>query len=169
MGTVLNRRIGVSRPLPPGEEAQLAVAVAAGDLGSVVEEILAEAGLTPRQHNVLRMLRGAGARGLSHSEIAERILARAPDVTRIMDRLVDRGWVLREQSPDDRRVVHHRLTASGEEVLETLAAPLARHHRAVAEVLGPGKVETLVALCESLIEAVADRRLAAPRADREGA
>src|SRR6266567_2660678 len=69
-------------------------------LGRGVEEVLKPAGLTPTQYNVLRILRGAGAvhaaagrkdgengPALACGEIAQRMITRDPDITRLLDRL----------------------------------------------------------------------------------
>ncbi len=69
--------------------------------------------LTPAQYDVLRVLRWAGDRGLACREIAQRMMTRAPDVTRLLDRLERRGLIVRERERADRRVVRTRITAEG--------------------------------------------------------
>ena len=71
------------------------------------------ADLSPVQYNVLRILRGAGAQGLSAGDIAERLITRSPDVTRLVDRLEKRGLVRRAPDPQDRRAVRVRITEEG--------------------------------------------------------
>jgi len=155
MGHVLQYRIGASRPLPPGEALVLAVTVAAGDLGAMLDEVLSAYGITPRQYNALRILRGAGAPGISHGEIGRRLLARAPDVTRLMDQLVANGWAARVRSDIDARVVLHRITDRGVEALSAVATPLDERYALLRARLGAQSSESLVALCEELIVAVA--------------
>jgi DNA-binding MarR family transcriptional regulator len=81
-------------------------------------ELLKPYDLTPSQYNVLRILRGAGADGLICREIGERMIARDPDVTKLIDRLEGRGLVTRERQQKDRRVIVIRIT---DEALKTLA------------------------------------------------
>ena len=81
--------------------------------------------LTPAQYNALRILRGAepdaaASGGLTCSEIGERLVSPGPDVTRLLDRLEQRGLVLRQRDAGDRRVVRARITAAG---LALLAEP----------------------------------------------
>src|SRR5688500_10119471 len=71
------------------------------------------ADLTPVQYNVLRILRGAGADGLWAGEIAERLITRNPDVTRLVDRLETRGLVRRRPDSDDRRAIRVFITKAG--------------------------------------------------------
>jgi MarR family transcriptional regulator, organic hydroperoxide resistance regulator len=77
-------------------------------------------GLTLAQFNVLRILRRAGPDGLPTLCIRDRMVERAPAITRLVDRLVARGWVSRRRDPEDRRVVHCRITDDGLAVLERL-------------------------------------------------
>ncbi|HEX8281941.1 MAG TPA: MarR family transcriptional regulator [Pyrinomonadaceae bacterium] len=81
-------------------------------------ELLKPYELTPSQYNVLRILRGAVPDGLICREIGERMIARDPDVTKLIDRLEGRGLVTRERQEKDRRVIVIRIT---DEALKTLA------------------------------------------------
>ena len=75
------------------EEVFVGLQLAADRLMAPWERTLRErADLTPVQYNVLRILRGAGAEGLWAGEIAARLIARSPDVTRLVDRLEKRVW-----------------------------------------------------------------------------
>ena len=59
----------------------------------------------PSSYNVLRILRGVGAAGLSRNDIRDRLVALVPDVTRLIDRLEEAGLVDRERWSADRRIV----------------------------------------------------------------
>src|SRR5258708_31105428 len=61
------------------------------------------ADLTVPQYNVLRILRGSHPTRLTSSDVGERMIARDPDVTRLVDRLVTRGLVARLRNRQDRR------------------------------------------------------------------
>jgi MarR family transcriptional regulator, organic hydroperoxide resistance regulator len=88
--------------------------------------------LTLSQYSVLESLRGAGAAGLTCSEIAVTLVSRDPDVTRLLDRLELRGLVSRHRGRPDRRVVHAQLTAEGHQLLEQLDEPAAGGARTAA-------------------------------------
>ena len=70
----------------------------------------ATAELTPNQHNVLRILRGSDPTKLPCGDIADRMIARDPDITRLVDRLGRRGLVARSRRRLDRRVVEVGIT-----------------------------------------------------------
>jgi len=91
--------------------------------------LLRTAELSFAQYNVLRILRGAGTAGLACGEIAERMVNRDPDITRLLDRLERRGLVRRTRGEDDRRVVCTRITKEGLALLKGLDAPVARVHQ----------------------------------------
>jgi DNA-binding MarR family transcriptional regulator len=73
---------------------------------------------------VLRILRGVHPDGHPRCEIAARMLDRAPDVTRIIDRLEQKGLVGRDRSGSDRRHSITRITREGLRVLEKLDEPI---------------------------------------------
>ena len=113
-----------SRPFArPRQEALVTLTRTADVLRHALERDLAPHGVSPEQYNVLRILRGAGGE-LPCSEIAERMVTRVPDITRLIDRLVQTKWVTRRRSRKDRRVVLVRITESGLTLLEQLDQPV---------------------------------------------
>lgn len=85
--------------------------------------------LSVAQYNALRILRGAGAVGLSCQGVAERMVARVPDITRLLDRLEVRGLVSRERDREDRRVVVVHATKSALRLLGQLDEPVLNTHK----------------------------------------
>jgi DNA-binding MarR family transcriptional regulator len=124
MGDALRRRIRQNRFESPMQEAIVNVVVAANYVRERNDRILGEYGLTSPQYNVLRILRGVYPDGHPRCEIAARMLDRAPDVTRIIDRLEEKDLVERERSGSDRRHSITRITRDGLRVLEKLDAPI---------------------------------------------
>ena len=148
---ILENRIGSARPLRGGEAVVIGLGVASGDIGSLVGLVLAEHAMTPRQYHVLRMLRGAGSAGLSHADIGKRLLARAPDVTRMMDQLERSDWISREPWEADRRIVIHRITREGQAMLAAVSRPLGALHDDLQAFLGSKASAQLLGLCERVI------------------
>ena len=77
-------------------------------------------GISPSQYNLLRILRGAGEQGRTMSEVAERMINRDPDVTRLADRTVKLGLARRKRDTEDRRVVKLFVTDKGLAMLSRL-------------------------------------------------
>jgi len=109
------------------------------------------ADLTPNQYNVLRILRGSDPSRVACGEIADRMIARDPDITRLVDRLSRRGLVARVRSRQDRRVVEVAITDKGREVLNGLDPHVARMPKAMLGHLGAPKLEQLAQLLEDII------------------
>lgn len=99
------------------EEAILNIVRTASQLTYETAEAFKPFGLTTTQYNVLRILRGAGAEGLPCGAIAERLVTRDSDVTRLLDRLAGQHLVERGRSASDRRVVAVRITQTGLDLL----------------------------------------------------
>ena len=93
-------------------------------------------GLSPTQYNALRILRGAGDQGRACSEIAERMINRDPDITRLVDRLERRGFAVRSREGQDRRVITTRITPAGLELLQTLDGPVEEFNRKMLGAFG---------------------------------
>ena len=87
-------------------------------------DLLKKNDLSLALYNIMRILRGAGKNGLPCSEIGRRMITREPDVTRHIDRLVERGFVVRSRLDGDRRVVIQMLTPAGRKKLRELDAPM---------------------------------------------
>ncbi len=95
------------------EEALLSIVRTSAVLEHAFEAALKPHGITATQYNVLRILRGSEPQGLCRSEIGERLVRQAPDVTRLLDRLEDAKLIARHRGGDDRRYVVTRITRGG--------------------------------------------------------
>lgn len=79
--------------------------------------------ITEQQYNALRILRGFRSHGaLSIGFIKERMLDRDSDVSRLVDRLFEKGLVSRNENPDDRRQKSVEITEKGLKFLESMGA-----------------------------------------------
>ena len=85
-------------------------------------------GLSSASYNVLRILRGEG-KPLPSLEVADRMIQVVPAITGLIDRLEKQGFVRRERSVEDRRVVYVEITKQGVAVLAKIDEPLKELHR----------------------------------------
>jgi DNA-binding MarR family transcriptional regulator len=111
-------------------------------------DLLKGADLSPTQYNVLRILRGAGPGGLACGEIADRMVTRDPDITRLLDRLARRGLVDRARDGRDRRVVTTTITREGKDLLGRLDEPVEQLHTRQLSHLGEPSLKKLIDLLE---------------------
>lgn len=73
--------------------------------------------------------------------------------TGVVDRLVERGIVVREGDPEDRRVVLCRLSSKGEKILVGLMQLARNHAEMMFRSLSPEKLMAVRAGLEALLEA----------------
>jgi DNA-binding MarR family transcriptional regulator len=134
------------------DEALVSLQRTADQLHWRLTEMLKPHGLSPTQYNALRILRGAKDEGRACSEIAERMINRDPDITRLVDRLERRGLVVRSREGRDRRVITTRITPAGLALLEGLDRPIEEFNRRMLGHLGEQQLRTLLGLLETARE-----------------
>jgi DNA-binding MarR family transcriptional regulator len=155
MGEALKRRIKQERFESSLQEALLNLIVAAGYVQERTERVCSEYGVTPGQYNVLRILRGAHPDGYPRCDIATRLLERAPDVTRLIDRLEQQGLVERARSERDRRLSISRITDTGLELLARMDAPMKAMHEHFADRISLRDRRELSRICEGIYDETA--------------
>lgn len=149
MGQQTLKELKQTRPFESLEvEAYVGLLRTADALLRGIEAVLKNAGLSPTQYNVLRILRGAGRNGLSCREIAERMITRDPDITRLLDRLEKRRLIARARGALDRRLILTRISAKGLSLLKTLDQPVLAVHRKQLRHLGEKRLRRLARLLE---------------------
>jgi len=148
MPSALERELKQSRPFPTrAAETLISILRTAAILDHQVQELLRPFGITPTQHNALRILRGAGAPGLCGREVAERLVASVPDVPRLLERLEAMALIQRERDPNDRRHVTATITTKGLALLDRIAPAVDAFER---ERFGRLSDRTLTALIDGL-------------------
>jgi DNA-binding MarR family transcriptional regulator len=131
---------------PSLEEATFVELHRTGDrLARALDSIIKGEDLSRTQYNVLRILRGAGG-PLPCGEIANRMITRDPDITRLLDRLDKRGLVSRSRDAEDRRTVLARITPDGLKLLARLDEPIQDAHKRQMGHLGRERLEQLTEL-----------------------
>lgn len=133
-------------------EAVLNIARTADRFNICFSRLFREFGLTSSQYNVLRILRGEG-KPLPILEIADRMLAVVPGITGLIDRLEAQGWVCRERSTEDRRIIYVAITPRGIELLASLDEPEAALHKKLIGHLSADELSTLIRLLEKARQA----------------
>ena len=108
-------------------------------------QVLKAEDLSATQYNVLRILRGAPD-GLPCGEIANRMITRDPDITRLLDRLEKRRLTSRCRETRDRRTVRVRITPDGLKLLSRLDEPVQAAHRKQLGHLGRERLRALTEL-----------------------
>jgi DNA-binding MarR family transcriptional regulator len=148
VGKGLQREIGKCDPFESIEqETYLNLVRTQTMLAGEFSQLFREHGLNDSLYNALRILRGAGDSGRTCGQIGSMLVARVPDVTRIVNRLVREGLATRLRSADDKRIVRVVITTKGLECLAPLDGKVLSLHR---EQFGHVAEADLKALCRIL-------------------
>lgn len=127
-----------------GREAFINLFLAAGRFTDEVEAICKANGLTMSHYTVLWVVCLSSSReGTPMRVIADGILTRAADATRLVDRLAKDGYVERANSDEDRRVVLIRPTRSGRAVFKRITSAVKKLHQAQWEPLTGAELREL--------------------------
>lgn len=108
----------------PEQEAYLNLWRTYDLLRAIEDELFAKFGLSAQQYNALRILRGEHPGTLPTLALAGRLVTQAPDITRLLDKLEDRGLIERQRLAHNRRVVQVGITAEGLKLLADLDEPV---------------------------------------------
>ena len=135
--------IGKDAPFAcPEQEAFLNLARTHGKLAGQFARLFKEHGLSDPQYNALRILRGE-RRPMQVYQIAERMVTPQTDITRLVERLAEAGFVNRERCGEDRRVVWVTLAPAGKALLKRLDRPVTELHKSQFVSLSKAELETL--------------------------
>jgi len=152
---MLLRDLKQTRPFAShAEEAAVGLLRTADVYRRLAGNVTAWADLTLQQYNVLRILRGAGEKGLPTLEIVERMVEETPGITRLIDRLEKKRLVHRERCATDRRQVFCRITAAGLKLLGKLDYPMREAAENALASLSKKDLALFVALLDRAREGV---------------
>ena len=121
-------------------------------LRALEEELFGRYDLTPQQYNALRLLAGRHPDTIRTLDLGARLVSRAPDITRLLDKLEQRGLIGRGRPADNRRVVRVGVTEAGLALLRELDAPVRACHARQLGHLAPEDLGELAALLRSARE-----------------
>jgi DNA-binding MarR family transcriptional regulator len=110
------------------------------------EGLFARYHLTPQQYNALRLLRAEHPRPIRTLDLAGRLVSRAPDITRLVDKLEERGLITRDRPLNNRRVVRLAISEAGIGLLRELETPIRECHARQLGHLSAKQLHELVAL-----------------------
>lgn len=151
MTRTLREELKQTRPFPSlEEEVFLELQRTAQAAMRWVVEALRSTGLTPAQFNVLRILRGARPEALPSGVIAERMVTRDPDLTRLLDRLEAAGMVTKARDAGDRRVVNVHITRAGLRAVDAASGLVQKRLQEALGPLGRRRLDSLADLLETV-------------------
>ena len=108
------------------------------------DELFGRYELSAQQYNALRLLRSVQPQTMPTSALGARLISRAPDMTRLLDKLEERGLVRRERRAENRRVVEVGITPDGLTLLDALANEVRDCHERQLGHLGAKGLRALI-------------------------
>lgn len=118
----------------------------------LAHDMQSENGLHISWYDVLVRLYHSPEYRQTMSELAGQVIMSSSGLTRLLDKMVEEGLIVRELDPDDRRLVYARLTAAGAEKAQALMlAHQARIRQYVMQYLSEAEVEMLRTVFERIL------------------
>ncbi|MEM6334610.1 MAG: MarR family transcriptional regulator [Planctomycetota bacterium] len=155
--TALHRDIGKQNPFDlPEQEAYLNLRRTANLLADEFAALFKSRGLSETGYNILRILRAAPPQGLPCLDVADQLVRKMPDITRLTNRLLEKGWIARNRSKQDKRVVLLTLTPAGKRLVDALDQPVLDLHQQQLGHLSQKQLNTLARLLEQARQTTTD-------------
>ncbi|MBS1824242.1 MAG: MarR family transcriptional regulator [Acidobacteria bacterium] len=149
----IQQRIKQRRFRNSTEESFVSILFAGTRIVQRIEDACEAHGITHTQYNVLRILRGVHPEGHPRCEIAERLIGRAPDVTRLLDRLEQGKLIARNWSKENRRLSIATITAKGLELLRKMDPVIEALEKDTTGRLTAAEQTALVRICDRMVGA----------------
>ncbi len=125
------------------QEAYLNLVRTMSVLGRDFAQLFKSFGVSETQYNALRIIAGAGKQGIRMESIGERMVAHDPDTTRLVNRLLDAGFVVKEKLEDDRRCSVVRITGEGRALLKRMRGKVDQLHKQQLGHMKAGELDQL--------------------------
>ena len=122
-------------------------------LGYKQLELFKEHDITSQQYNVLRILRGQQSNAIKVTDIAERMLDKNSNTSRLIDKLLVKGLAKRTSCPSDRRAVDVVITPEGLDLLSKMDPILEEWENGLSAVITPEEADLMSSLLDKMREA----------------
>jgi MarR family transcriptional regulator, organic hydroperoxide resistance regulator len=156
--STLQAELHQTRPFrSSGQEAAISLLRTASIVRRVLSRVVEPYGLTLAQYNALRIIRGAGDRGIATLAIRERMIEEGTPITRLLDKLEIAGLIRRDRGGADRRQVVCHIAPEGARLLSTLDPIVDQADEETVAALSPRQLADLIATLEHVRAANAAR------------
>ena len=135
-------------PMDIAKKVLLNISFTKNVLGDNFQELIKPYDLSGEQYNVLRILRGQKGKPVNMCDIQERMIAKNSNTTRLIDKLLIKKMVTRNECPANRRKIEILITQKGLDVLGQLDPVIIEHEQFFANKLTVEELEQLNNLLE---------------------
>lgn len=138
-------------PLDEHIQAGINIQVSSSILLNFVSVILKPYKLTFQQYNVLRILNDDAPNPVSVKKISSKMIDRNSNASRLVDKLVEKKFALRNASPVDKRITHISITEKGHDLVSAANLDLESKFIQRTSLISKDEAKMLNALLEKLI------------------
>ena len=142
-----------ARPVEADSSLVSSLFMLAREMKSAIDHEVSPHGITAQQAALVLITQHAEGCGVSH--LAGALGTDAAAITRLVDRLEVKGFIVRADSPTDRRAVIVKVTPDGDQLTPELQAAFQRAHDRLLECLQPGELEQLRGLIGKMRDSLA--------------
>ena len=115
-----------------------------------IVSVLKQYGLSTPQYNVLRILRGQHGNPANLSTLQDRMIDKNSNTTRLVDKLINKGWVKRNVCEQNRRKIEMFITDDGLKILKQLDPIIEQNNKNILRNLTNNELEHLNKLLDKL-------------------
>lgn len=117
---LIEKELKISKQLPECKRALLNVMFTSNWITDEITSVLKPFDISTQQFNVLRILKGMNAKPCSLQTIQDRMISKMSNTTRLVDKLITKGFVERQQCETNRRKVDITITPKGIDALHDI-------------------------------------------------
>ena len=139
-----------TKTLPLSRKLTINLLYSANWANDIVSEAIKPFGISLAQFNVLRILRGQQNKPANLSTINSRMVSKTSYTTRLVDKLIAKGYSDRVICPSNRRKVEITITPKGLSLLETIDPVIDNAEKKITSQLNDNELEMLNKLLNKL-------------------
>lgn len=143
-------RIKTSKALPPERRTIIHLMLVNNHIQDSLLQALKPFEVSIQQFNVMRILRGQKGAPANLSTLNDRMVSRMSNTTRLVDKLIAKGFADRNTCPENRRKVEIRLTPAGEAVLQEMDSVMDRAEKELMQGLSQDELSALNTLLNKI-------------------
>ncbi|MBN9485100.1 MAG: hypothetical protein BGO70_11060 [Bacteroidetes bacterium 43-93] len=136
----------------PRDRALINIIYTGSWLVNRINQVLKPFGISEPQYNVLRILRGQNGNPMNLFEIQSRMVQKMSNVSRLIDKLLEKGLVERNERKENRRMVDIFITEKGLTMLKDVDVPLQKSLKNILENLSKDEAAQLAIWLDKLRE-----------------
>jgi len=144
--------LNITQDIAEYKKALLNILFTGNWLNEEVASALKPFDISPQQFNVLRILRGMNGKPASLQVIQDRMISKMSNTTRLVDKLIAKGFVTRKQCETNRRKVDICITETGLEATNEMSRAVDQTELKVTKTLKNKELKLLNQLLNQIRE-----------------